>query len=93
MLIIFIPVFTYLPAIFNLSLKIKLSRLYKILKSIERRSNSSGNASSLYLELVALEDRVQKLRVSAMQSKEVYDLKVHIALVRNQLDKLKSGDD
>jgi len=28
-----------------------------------------------------------------MQSKEVYDLKVHIALVRNQLDKLKSGDD
>ena len=65
----------------------------KILKSIERRSNSSGNASSLYSELVALEDRVQKLRVSAMQSKEVYDLKVHIALVRNQLDKLKSGDD
>jgi hypothetical protein len=82
-----------LPAIFNLSLKIKLSRLYKILKSIERRSNSSGDASSLYSELVALEDRVQKLRVSAMQSKEVYDLKVHITLVRNQLDKLKSGDD
>jgi hypothetical protein len=93
MLIILIPVFTYLPAIFNLSLKIKLSRLYKILKSIERRSNSSGDASSLYSELVALEDRVQKLRVSAMQSKEVYDLKVHITLVRNQLDKLKSGDD
>ena len=93
MLIILIPVFTYLPAIFNLSLKIKLSRLYKILKSIERRSNSSGNASSLHAELVTLEESVQKLRVSAMQSKEVYDLKVHIALVRNQLEKLKSGND
>jgi TRAP-type uncharacterized transport system substrate-binding protein len=93
MLIILIPVFTYLPAIFNLSLNIKLSRLYKILKSIERRSNSSGNASSLHAELVTLEESVQKLRVSAMQSKEVYDLKVHIALVRNQLEKLKSGND
>jgi TRAP-type uncharacterized transport system substrate-binding protein len=93
MLIILIPVFTYLPAIFNLSLKIKLSRLYKILKSIERRSNSSGNVLSLRSELVALEDRVQKLRVSAIQSKEVYDLKVHITLVRNQLEKLKSVND
>jgi hypothetical protein len=48
---------------------------------------------SLRSELVALEDRVQKLRVSAIQSKEVYDLKVHITLVRNQLEKLKSVND
>jgi hypothetical protein len=82
-------VFTYLPAIFNLSLKVKLSRLYKILKNIEKRSNSPDNYLLLHTELLNLEKRIQQIKVSAMQSKEVYDLKAHVALVRHQLEKLK----
>jgi TRAP transporter TAXI family solute receptor len=89
LLIILIPVFTYLPAIFNLSLKVKLSRLYKILKNIEKRSNSPDNYLLLHTELLNLEKRIQQIKVSAMQSKEVYDLKAHVALVRHQLEKLK----
>jgi TRAP transporter TAXI family solute receptor len=89
LLIVLIPVFTYLPAIFNLSLKVKLSRLYKILKNIEKRSNSPDNYLLLHTELLNLEKRIQQIKVSAMQSKEVYDLKAHVALVRHQLEKLK----
>ncbi len=89
LLIVLIPVFTYLPAIFNLSLKVKLSRLYKILKNIEKRSNSPDNYLLLHTELLNLEKRIQQIKVSAMQSKEIYDLKAHVALVRHQLEKLK----
>ena len=89
LLIVLIPVFNYLPAIFNLSLKVKLSRLYKILKNIEKRSNSPDNYLLLHTELLNLEKRIQQIKVSAMQSKEVYDLKAHVALVRHQLEKLK----
>ena len=89
LLIVLIPVFTYLPAIFNLSLKVKLSRLYKILKNIEKRSNSPDNYLLLHTELLNLEKRIQQIKVSPMQSKEVYDLKAHVALVRHQLEKLK----
>lgn len=89
LLIVLIPVFTYLPAIFNLSLKVKLSRLYKILKNIEKRSNFPDNYLLLHTELLNLEKRIQQIKVSAMQSKEVYDLKAHVALVRHQLEKLK----
>ena len=89
LLIVLIPVFTYLPAIFNLSLKVKLSRLYKILKNIEKRSNSPDNYLLLHTELLNLEKRIQQIKVSAMQSKEVYDLKAHVALVRHQPEKLK----
>lgn len=89
LLIVLIPVFTYLPAIFNLSLKVKLSRLYKILKNIEKRSNSPDNYLLLHTELLNLEKRIQQIKVSAMQSKAVYDLKAHVALVRHQLEKLK----
>jgi len=79
LLIVLIPVFTYLPAIFNLSLKVKLSRLYKILKNIEKRSNSPDNYLLLHTELLNLEKRIQQIKVSAIQSKEVYDLKAHVA--------------
>ncbi|MEY3865538.1 MAG: hypothetical protein RL234_1029, partial [Pseudomonadota bacterium] len=79
LLIVLIPMFTYLPAIFNLSLKVKLSRLYKILKNIEKRSNSPDNYLLLHTELLNLEKRIQQIKVSAMQSKEVYDLKAHVA--------------
>ena len=89
LLIVLIPVFTYLPAILNLSLKVKLSRLYKILKNIEKRSNSPDNYLLLHTELLNLEKRIQQIKVSAMQSKEVYDLKAHVALVRHQLEKLE----
>jgi len=89
LLIVLIPVFTYLSAILNLSLKVKLSRLYKILKNIEKRSNSPDNYLLLHTELLNLEKRIQQIKVSAMQSKEVYDLKAHVALVRHQLEKLK----
>ena len=89
LLIVLIPVFTYLPAILNLSIKVKLSRLYKILKNIEKRSNSPDNYLLLHTELLNLEKRIQQIKVSAMQSKEVYDLKAHVALVRHQLEKLK----
>ncbi len=89
LLIILFPIFAYLPAILNLSLRIRLGRLYKILKNIERRFASSKNTNHLLFELDDLERRIERLNVSAIQSKELYDLRSHIALVRNQLKQAK----
>jgi uncharacterized protein len=85
LLIILLPIFTYLPVILNLSLKIRLGRLYKTLKTIEKRFAASKNTDELLSGLNDLENRIERLNVSAIQSKELYDLRMHIALVRDQL--------
>jgi hypothetical protein len=84
LLIILLPIFTYLPTILNVSLKIKLARLYKILKTIENRFGREDHAK-LFKELDALEERVERYNISAFQTKEFYDLRMHIAMVRDQL--------
>jgi TRAP transporter TAXI family solute receptor len=89
LLIILLPIFTYLPAVINFSLKIRLSRLYRVLKDIERRSNASGNYSALHAELLLLEKRIEQQKVSLFQTKEIYDLKSHVELVRHQIEKLR----
>jgi TRAP transporter TAXI family solute receptor len=89
LLIILLPIFTYLPVILNLSLKIRLGRLYKTLKTIERRFAASKNTDELLSGLNDLENRIERLNVSAIQSKELYDLRMHIALVRDQLKQAK----
>ena len=89
LLIILLPIFTYLPAMLNLSLRIRLGRLYKTLKGIEKRFASSNNPHHLLSELDELQDRIERLNVSAIQSKELYDLRMHIALVRDKLKQAK----
>lgn len=89
LLIILLPIFTYLPVILNLSLKIRLGRLYKTLKTIEKRFAASKNTDELLSGLNDLENRIERLNVSAIQSKELYDLRMHIALVRDQLKQAK----
>jgi hypothetical protein len=89
LLIILFPIFAYLPAILNLSLRIRLGRLYKVLKNIEKRFASSRNTDHLLTELNDLEKRIERLNVSLIQSKELYDLRSHIALVRDQLKQAK----
>lgn len=89
LLIILLPIFTYLPVILNLSLKIRLGRLYKTLKTIEKRFAASKNTDELLSGLNDLENRIERLNVSAIQSKELYDLRMHIALVRDQLKRAK----
>jgi len=70
-------------------LRIRLGRLYKVLKNIEKRFTSSRNADDLLTELNDLEKRIERLNVSLIQSKELYDLRSHIALVRDQLKQAK----
>jgi TRAP transporter TAXI family solute receptor len=89
LLIILLPIFTYLPVILNLSLKIRLGRLYKTLKTIEKRFAASKNTDELLSGLNDLENRIERLNVTAIQSKELYDLRMHIALVRDQLKQAK----
>jgi TRAP transporter TAXI family solute receptor len=88
LLIILLPIFTYLPTILNISLKIKLVRLYKILKTIENRFGREDPAK-LFEELDALEERVERYNISAFQTKELYDVRAHIAMVRDQLKQVQ----
>jgi uncharacterized protein len=85
-LIILLPLITYLPAAFNLSLKIKLAVMYKLLKNIERRSHLAGHQANLVQELNELEERIERLNISTLQTRDLYDLKLHVALVRDRFE-------
>lgn len=90
LLIILLPIFTYLPAAVSFSLKIKLAVFYKILKTIEKRYQTNGQTAEILDQINELERRIERLNISALQSKEVYDLKSHVAFVRDKIQAAQS---
>ena len=86
LLVIFIPLFTYIPAVKNFFLKLKLAQVYEELKVIEKNALNSELREKNLKDLEAIEHRVRGMRVSMMDAKEWYDLKGHIGDVRARLN-------
>jgi hypothetical protein len=86
LLVILIPLFTYIPAIKNLFLRLKLSRVYEELKVIERNALKPELKQQNYRDLEGIEIRVGQIQVSMLDAKELYDLKGHVGDVRNRLN-------
>lgn len=86
LLVILIPLFTYIPAAKNFFLRIKLSRVYEELKVIERNASSPELKEKNYRDLADIERRVGNIKVSMLDAKELYDLKGHVGDVRNRLN-------
>ena len=86
LLVILIPLFTYIPAAKNFFLRLKLSRVYEELKVIEKNASVPELKEKNYRDLENIERRVGNIRVSMLDAKELYDLKGHVGEVRGRLN-------
>ncbi len=85
LLVILIPLFTYIPAAKNLLLRLKLSQVYEELKVIERNASNPELKEKNCKDLEDIERRVGNIKVSMLDAKELYDLKGHVGEVRGRL--------
>lgn len=85
LLVILIPLFTYIPAAKNLLLRLKLSQVYEELKVIERNASNPDLKEKNLKDLELIERRVGNIKVSMLDAKELYDLKGHVGEVRSRL--------
>jgi len=86
LLVILIPLFTYIPAAKNLLLRLKLSQVYEELKVIERNASNPALKDKNFKDLDDIERRVGNIKVSMLDAKELYDLKGHVGEVRVRLN-------
>ena len=84
-LAILIPLIAYIPALRDLSLRIRLSRIYAELKVLERTAADPAARDASRQALADIQMRVNAMKVSSLESKELYDLKGHVNMVRERL--------
>lgn len=86
LLVILIPLFTYIPSAKNFLLRLKLAQVYEELKVIERNAQNPALNKKNYEDLEDIERRVGNIKVSMLDAKELYDLKGHVGEVRARLN-------
>lgn len=70
----------------NFALRLKLSRVYEELKAVEKNASNPNMEIENYQKIADIERRVDNIKVSALDAKELYDLKGHVANVRVRLN-------
>lgn len=86
LLVILIPLFTYIPSAKNFFLRLKLAQVYEELKVIERNAQNPELKEKNFKDLEVIERRVGNIKVSMLDAKELYDLKGHVGEVRGRLN-------
>lgn len=86
LLVILIPLFTYVPSAKNFFLRLKLSQVYEELKQIDRNAMNPDMKEKNFRDLESIERRVDNIKVSMLDAKELYDLKGHVGDVRARLN-------
>ena len=86
LLVILIPLFTYIPTTKNFLLRLKLAQVYEELKVIERNASNPALKDKNFKDLDDIERRVGNIKVSMLDAKELYDLKGHVGEVRVRLN-------
>ena len=86
LLVILIPLFTYIPTTKNFLLRLKLAQVYEELKVIERNAQNPALKEKNFRDLEDIEKRVGNIKVSMLDAKELYDLKGHVGEVRGRLN-------
>jgi TRAP transporter TAXI family solute receptor len=86
LLVILIPLFTYVPSAKNFLLRLKLAQVYEELKVIEKNALNPDMREKNSRDLGQIERRVDNMKVSMLDAKELYDLKGHVGDVRARLN-------
>lgn len=90
LIVIFVPLFTYIPSAKNFLLRLKLAQVYAELRDLEKNAFNPDLKDRNLKDLDNIEKRVNNIKVSMMDSKELYDLKGHVGEVRARLKHLYS---
>ena len=85
LIVIFIPLFTYIPSAKNFFLRLKLAQVYAELRELEKNALNPDLKERNFKDLEGIERRVNNIKVSMMDAKELYDLKGHVGEVRARL--------
>jgi uncharacterized protein len=88
LLVIFIPLLTYVSSVNSFLLRLKLAGVYAELNAIEKTASNRELIDQHLEELFLIEQRVMRMKISAFSAKDFYDLKGHIDLVRNRLNSI-----
>uniref|UniRef100_B1XVV3 TRAP transporter solute receptor, TAXI family n=1 Tax=Polynucleobacter necessarius subsp. necessarius (strain STIR1) TaxID=452638 RepID=B1XVV3_POLNS len=86
LLVILIPLFTYISTTKNFLLRLKLAQVYEELKVIKKNAQNPALKEKNFKDLEAIEKRVGNIKVSMLDAKELYDLKGHVGEVRGRLN-------
>ncbi len=92
LLVILIPLFTYIPSAKNFFLRLKLAQVYEELKVIERNALNPQMREKNFRDFEAIERRVGNIKVSMLDAKELYDLKGHVGEVRARLSLISESN-
>ena len=88
LLAVIVPLAKAIPALYTWNVRRKLIYWYRQLKKLERNLDSRGakyDAAAHQTELERIDGAVRRIRVPNFFSNELYDLRMHIDLVRQRL--------
>jgi hypothetical protein len=88
-LAVLLPLFKVLPPLYQWTERSKIYRWYRAVKSVENRSlrsDSSAALNALHAELNSIENKASKTAVSLAYTDQLYNLRMHINLVRSYID-------
>ncbi len=88
LLAVAVPLFKAIPAIYIWNVRRKLIYWYRQLKNLEKNLDSRGakyDLNAQQAELERIDGAVRRIRVPSFFSNELYDLRMHIDLVRQRL--------
>lgn len=92
LLALMIPLFKVMPPIYRWRIRSRIYRWYREVLAIDRRSDVPGADIDVAMgELDAIEEDVSKVSVPLSYAEELYDLRLHIGLVREKLKQLESN--
>jgi hypothetical protein len=87
LLALLLPLIKIMPPIYRWRMRSRIYRWYRDILNVDRklRENSISHADAM-AELNLVEEDVSKLSVPLSFADELYDLRLHIGLVRERLD-------
>jgi hypothetical protein len=86
------PLVRFAPALYGMQMQRRIFRLYGELRFLERDLGSYGsgqNIGDLSSRLDRIEEKANRLRVPVFYSNMLYTLRMHIALVRQRMEKAR----
>jgi hypothetical protein len=88
LLTLLLPLFKIMPPTYRWRVRKKIYRWYRELRALDidhPERESAETLRDLLGKLEAIEEEVRKVRVPLSYGDELYDLRLHIGLVRNKL--------
>ncbi|MES9875043.1 MAG: hypothetical protein ABW146_18230, partial [Candidatus Sedimenticola sp. 6PFRAG7] len=92
LLALMIPLFKVMPPIYRWRIRSRIYRWYREVLEIDRHSDAQDTKIEVAMEeLDAIDREVSKVSVPLSYAEELYDLRLHIGLVREKLERLRNG--